>query len=304
MRPPNRDPMQVLEPETIEEALARLAEDDSAKVVAGGTSLALLLRQGLLSPERLIALHRLSMSSISGESDAMVIGALATHAQIARSALIQSQYPALGLAFRSVATPRIRNMGTIGGNLVQADPHLDPPVALLALDASVTVRSEASDRTIALDDFIIDYFETDLRSTEILTTVRAPVRAANSGLSFIKHLARSKEDYAAVDVGVWIALNADATIREARVAVGGAGPTAFRSATAEGRLRGEGSRSQAAIEAGEAAAEDADPDSDTRGSAGYKRDLIRVLVPRAVELAVADAARPLMREQAPAGGKR
>ena len=285
---------QVLEPATLLEALTALGDESrSSKVIAGGTGLTLLLRQQLLSPDRLIALHRLPLTSITMQEARVSVGALATHAQIAASALVRKQYPALASAFGSVATPRIRNMATVGGNLVHADPHLDPPVALMAAGASVTASSIDSEREIPLSDLLLGYFETELAPAEILTSVHVPARSKDVGLSFIKHLSRSKDDYAAVDVSVWLSVTARGGIEDARVAIGGAGPTVFRVSEAEALLRGAELDPQIAIEAGDASASQADPDSDTRGSADYKRHLIRVLVPRAIELAMKDAARPL-----------
>lgn len=290
----------VLEPATLDEALAALADEStSAKVIAGGTRVTLLMRQRLLSADRLVALHRLPLASLAEQDGMVSIGALATHAEIAASGLVNGHYPALASAFARVASPRIRNMGTIGGNLVHGEPHLDPPVALLAAGATVTVRSLGAEREIALDNFFIGFSETALLPTEILTSVRIPPRSPGEGLSFIKHLARSRHDQATVDISVWLAISRDGRIEDARIAIGGAGPTVFRAREAEALVRGTPVDRQATSAAGDAAASLTEPQGDTRGAAEYKRQLIRVLVPRAVDLALEDAARPSGGSNAP-----
>lgn len=284
--------LDVLEPTTLDEACEALADGgDSAKLIAGGTALVLLMRLRLLSPDRLIALHRLPLATVEEEDGSIAIGALATHAQIASSGLVKRHYPALASAFAGVATPRIRNIGTIGGNLAQGDPHLDPPVALLALGAAVTARSLGEDREIPLDRFFVDYYETALLPGELLTQVRVPARRKGTGFSFIKHLSRSKDDYAAVDIGVWVQVSAEPRIEDVRIAIGASGATVFRAHEAEAEIRGEHPTGRVAVAAGDAAASVANPDSDTRGSADFKRQLIRVLIPRAIGLAVQDATR-------------
>lgn len=282
----------VVEPTTLDEACAALAEyGESAKLIAGGTALVLLMRQRLLLPDRLIALHRLPLAAIEEAGPSVALGALATHAQIAESDLVRRHYPALSLSFAGVGSPRIRNLGTIGGNLAQGDPHLDPPVALLALGATITIRANEAEREIAADDFFIDYFETALGWTDVITSVRVPARTARTGLSFVKYLTRSKDDYAAVDVAVWVRTSEQDTIDDVHVALGSVGPRVFRAHVAEDALKGSRPTTRSLSHAGDEAARASSPDSDVRGSSSYKRDLIRVLLPRAVMSAVGDAAR-------------
>ena len=286
--------MEYHEPRTVEEACALIDQvGEDGRLLAGGTALVILMRQRLLSPAALINLQRVpELAGIRSENGSLVIGATATHQQAARSELLRSQYPALANTFARVATPRIRNAGTVGGNLAHGDPHLDPPVTLMVLDASVTVRSSRGERRIPLSQLFVDYYETSLAPNEVLTEVRLPARQAHTGSSFIKFLPRSQDDYAAVDIAAWVRLAPETgALAEARLALGSVGPVVFRATRAEEILRGQTLTSEALVEAGQRAAAAADPEDDIRGSAAYKRELIKVLVGRCLRLAVADCER-------------
>ncbi len=282
------------EPHSLEEACALASEyGEDGKLLAGGTALVLLMRQQLLHPGCLINLqHVPELQGIAADAAGIALGGSTTHAQAARSAQVAGLYPALTQTFRKVATPRVRNQATLGGNLAHGDPHLDPPVSLLALDASVTAASARGSRQIALTAFFRDYYETALEPDEVLVSVRVPARAPRSGLAFLKYLPRSQDDYAAVDLAVWVQLAEDGRIEEARVALGSAGPTPFRAFEAEARLAGQPLTEAVAAEAGELAAKPAEPEDDVRGSAAYKKELIRVLLPRVLAEAAADAGQP------------
>jgi aerobic carbon-monoxide dehydrogenase medium subunit len=279
------------EPATLDEAchlLDRYGED--GRILAGGTAVVLFMRQGLLAPSCLINIQPLTdLAQMAPTDDGVDVGALVTHSNAQRSPVLRGHYAALTDTFARVATPRIRNAGTVGGNLAHGDPHLDPPVTLLALDAAVTAVSSRGARRIALVDFFRDYYETALQPGEILTRIHIPVRPARSGLAFIKFLPRSQDDYATVDVAAWVRLDDSQRIVEARLALGSVGSIPFRASDAEALFKGEPLTEELAAEAGALAAEAADPEDDVRGSAAYKRELIKVLVPRALRQAVADA---------------
>jgi carbon-monoxide dehydrogenase medium subunit len=243
-----------------------------AKLLAGGTALVLLMRQKLLQPEVLVNVSRVpELAGIREMAGGIEIGAAVTHEDAARSALLRARLPALAATFAAVATPRIRHAGTVGGNLAHGDPHLDPPVTLLALDACVVLQSNVGRREVRLGDFFRDYYETALAPGEVLTSVRIPTPRQGDGLAFLKYLPRSQDDYATVDVAVW---QRDG---ETRIALGSVGPTVFRAGAAERLLRDQ---PRAIDDAAQLAAEAADPEDDVRGSAVYKRELIRVLLPR------------------------
>jgi carbon-monoxide dehydrogenase medium subunit len=285
--------MQYFEPRSLDETCTLLDEfGEDGRLLAGGTALVILMRQRLLTPATLINVqHVPELAGIRSDNGTISIGATTTHHAAASSDLLRSQYPALAETFSKVATPRIRNAATVGGNLAHADPHLDPPVTLMALDACVTARSSGAERQIPLSELFVDYYETSLAPNEVLTRVRLPARQPRTGLGFIKFLPRSQDDYAAVDVAAWVRLDETGATAEARIALGSVGPVIFRATAAEAVLRGQLPGDEQLREVSELAASAAEPDDDIRGSAAYKRELIKVLVGRCVRLAVADAQR-------------
>lgn len=283
--------MDYLEPSDLEEACRLAAGGEDAVVLAGGTAVVLLMRQHLLHAGRLISLQRVvGLDQIAETSEGIAIGALCTHAQIAGSPLIQQTYPVMSRAFLSVASPRIRNQATIGGNIALGDPHFDPPVMLLALGASLEIRSPGGSRMVGLHEFFHDYYETDLSEGDIISRVHVPLRAPSSGSSFVKYMTRSQDDYPAVDVAVHLELDeAFERVLSARIALGSVGPTPFRSEPAEELLVDRGMSDDAIQVVAEAAASSTDPPSDVRASAEYRRDLVRVVVQRAIRSAAEDA---------------
>lgn len=274
------------EPETFDELFALAARyGDGARYLAGGTALVLLMRAQLLAPAALLALHRLpGLHGITRQNGRLTLGALATHAQLTRSPLLREHVPALADAFGHVATPRIRNAGTVGGNLAHADPHLDPPVALLALGAAAVVRGPEGERRIPLDEFFVGYYETALGPGELVTAVEVPVPGAGVRAAFVKFLSRSADDYATVNVGVALR-EAAGRVAEARIAVGCLGPTPLRAREAEGLLVGHPLDEERLRRAGEAAAAITMPALDSRGSPDYKRRVTPVIVGRAIRQA-------------------
>jgi aerobic carbon-monoxide dehydrogenase medium subunit len=285
--------IELREPTSLDEACASLDElGEDARLIAGGTALVLFMRQRLVQPACLVSLQRLDdLRGIRNGATGLSFGALATHAEAAESSLVRAQYAALAETFARVATPRIRNAGTIGGNLAHGDPHLDPPVTLLALDAAVTAHSSHSPRRIPLRELFVDYYETSLRQGEVLTEIHVPPRQPGDGLAFLKFLPRSQDDYAVVGLAAWVRLGATGALDEVRLALGSVGSVPFRAAAAETLLTGQpvDPDPDVLVAAGEAAAAAADPEDDVRGSARYKREVIKVLVGRVITSAVADA---------------
>jgi len=183
---------------------------------------------------------------------------------------------------RKVAQPRIRNMGTIGGNLCQGDPLTDPGASLIALDAEVTLTRRGGKRTLPVENFFVDYYQTDLRPGEILTEIRVPPPPDPLGWSHIKFTPRSEEDFATVGVALTATGQRD-RCEDVRLALNSVGPTILRAKRAESALRGRKVTADALMEMGEAAAGEVDPIDDNRGSAEYKRELVKVLVRRAAQ---------------------
>ncbi|MGH7400540.1 MAG: FAD binding domain-containing protein [Candidatus Rokuibacteriota bacterium] len=274
------------EPDTFDELFTLAARyGDEARYLAGGTALVLLMHAQLLEPGALLALHRLpGLRPIARDDGRLRLGSLATHAELAQSALLREHAPALAKAFGHVATPRIRNVGTVGGNLAHADPHQDPPVALMALGASVVARGPGGERCIPVDRFFTGFYETALQPGELITAVEVPVAGANVGTAFIKFLSRSADDYATVNVGVALR-EAGGKVAEARIAVGCMGPTPLRLPEAEALLVGHAPDDRRFGLAGEAAAAATSPMLDSRGSPAYKRRIMPVVVARAARQA-------------------
>ena len=261
---------------------------DDARIMAGGTALVIQMKQRLSQPGHVIGLRRVgSLNGIESTPEGLRIGGLCTQRQIEKSALIGKDLPLLADTFRKVATPRIRNMATIGGGLVNGDPNQDPPPSLIALGASAVMTSKGGDRVVQLEDLFIDYYETDVRPGEVLTSVLVPQAPAGSGSVYLKFLPRTADDYGTVSVAAVVSKNQDGTCKDVRIVLGSAGVTPIRAKEAENALRGQPLTDEN-IRAAAALVKDAvDPLEDFRGSAEYKTDMAEVFARRAVEQAMA-----------------
>jgi carbon-monoxide dehydrogenase medium subunit len=298
-----------LEPRSLDEVHAALREHgDDAKLIAGGTALMLLMRQGLVQPAVLVSLqHVPALDQIEEHDGGVRIGARCTHRRVETHPLVRERLPALHETLERVATIRIRNMGTLGGNLAHSDPAQDPPPTLIALGASVQVAGPNGARTIPLDEFFTDYYENALEPGEVLTAIDVPDQTASFGgdgkagvryvQAFSKFLPRSVDDYATVAVAVSMALSGPPgppsvggevawRCEDVRIGLGSAGPTPIRARGAEAALRGRELTEAALREAGEAAAAECDPLADVRGSAEYKREMVKVWLARTVRRAL------------------
>jgi carbon-monoxide dehydrogenase medium subunit len=272
------------EPTSLKKAFSLMEKyGDDARVIAGGTSLIIMMRQRLLMPKVVIGLGRISkFDKISYSSkDGLRIGAGARHRDIELSPAVKRHYPLLHETFRKVAQPRIRNMGTVGGNLAAGDPLTDPGASLIALDAEVTLTSSKGKRTLRLDEFFIDYYQTALEPAELLTEIHVPP-PQRPGWSHIKFTPRSIEDFATVGVAITLKAS-NGSCEDVRLGLNSVGSTIVRARKAEEVLRGKPITDAALKEMGEVAATECDPTDDNRGSAEYKLDLVKVLVPRAVQ---------------------
>jgi carbon-monoxide dehydrogenase medium subunit len=277
-------PFDYLEPATLDEALALLAEDpEDSLVMAGGTSVVILMKQDLVRPARVIGLRRLEeLRSIEATTAGLRLGALATHGAVARAPAARAHTIALTSTFAAVATVRIREQATVGGSLAHADPAQDPPVTLLALDAVAVVAAKGRERRIALDRLFVDVFETALEPDELLLRVELAPLPAGARATYKKFLPNTLDDYATVSVAAVVATDADGRCTHARIALGGAGPVPLRARDAERALVGQ-RLDEAAIHAASAlAAEATDPIADLRGSADYKRAMAAVWTERAL----------------------
>jgi aerobic carbon-monoxide dehydrogenase medium subunit len=275
------------EPASLDEVFALLAKHgDDARVIAGGTALIIWLRYHLLMPKVIVSLARLkNFDSITfTEQEGLRIGAGARHRAIEKSAVVKQHYPLLHETFRKVAQPRIRNMGTVGGNLAGGDPLTDPGASLIALDAEVVLTSSQGTRTLRLDEFFIDYYQTALEPGELLTEIHVPP-PKRPGWSHIKFTPRSVEDFATVGVALTLSAK-NGTCEDIRIGLNSVAPRIVHAKKAEEVLRGQTITDGALRALGEVAATEVDPTDDNRGSAEYKREMVKVLVRRAAQEAL------------------
>ena len=278
------------EPTTLKKAFSLMEKyGDDARVIAGGTSLIIMMRQRLLMPKVVISLGRIpKFDRIAYSSkDGLRIAAGARHRDIELSPAVKKHYPLLHETFRKVAQPRIRNMGTVGGNLAGGDPLTDPGASLIALDAEVTLTSRKGQRNLPLDAFFIDYYQTALEPGELLTEIHVPP-PERPGWSHIKFTPRSIEDFATVGVAMTMQAR-NGTCDDIRIGLNSVASTILRARKAEEVLRGQAITDGALQEMGEVAATECDPTDDNRGSADYKREMVKVLVRRAAKEALSRA---------------
>jgi len=269
------------EPESaaeVSELLGRFG--DSAKIYAGGTELLLAMKEGLVHYERLINVKKLKgLSEIAGENGTIKIGALCTHHQLETSPVLQQKLPSLVKLEQNVANVRVRQAGSIGGNLCFAEPHADPGTLLMALGAKMVAEKSSGKREIAAEEFFVDAYETSLQADELLTEIRVPTPGGNGRSAYLKfgYLERPS-------VGVAVALTLDgATVNDIKIAVGCAGPAPRRVAEAEALLSGK-SRDEAVRllpQAGAIAGRASEAISDLHGAQDYKEHIVGVLLKRA-----------------------
>ena len=272
-------PFELLQPASLLEATRLLdREDTTVRAIGGGTALMLMMKSGFFRPRRLVSLRAIEprFRTIVAEGDGTLhIGAMATLSAIEQSPEIARHAPAIARAMRRLANVRVRNVATIGGHLAHADPHLDLPPLLVALGTRLRIMGRAGERTIAVEELFRGYLETTLLPEELIAEVIVPPQGTR-GAIYLKWTARSADDWPAL--GVAVALDRS----EARIVVGAATEKPMRLAAAEAAL-GSARDEKALRRAGDAAADEAVLLSDQHGSAPYKRELLRVLVRRALE---------------------
>jgi len=269
------------EPESaaeVSELLSRFG--DSAKIYAGGTELLLAMKEGLIQYERLINVKKLKgLSEVTADNGAIKIGALCTHHQLETSSLLQQKLPSLVKLEQNVANVRVRQAGSIGGNLCFAEPHADPGTLLMALGAKMIAEKVSGKREIAAEDFFVDAYETSLQADELLSEICVPAPGANSRSAYLKfgYLERPS-------VGVAVALTLDgATVNNVKIAVGCAGPAPKRVAEAEALLSGKSKDEAVRLlpQAGAIAGRASEAISDLHGAQDYKEHIVGVLLKRA-----------------------
>ena len=281
-------PFELLEPRTLREA-ARLLDSGETPVrpIAGGTAVMLMMKMGVLRPDRLVSLRSIEKrySDVEATRDGgLRIGALATLSSLERSPVVKDHAPVITHMLKTLANVRVRNVATVGGHLAHADPHMDLPPVLIALGASIITVSSAGERTLPLDKLYLGYLETTLGRSELIAEVIVPAQGSRRA-AYLKCTTRSADDWPAL--GVAVALDTDgAVIRDARIVIGAATDTPVRLAKAEDVLRGARADDAVLRRAGEAGAAEAAVIGDQHGTAAYKKELVRVYVARAVRAAL------------------
>lgn len=274
-------------PQSLSEAIALLHQHGSeAKVLAGGHSLIPAMRLRFAEPSHLIDISGIAGLSYIRESGGFLrIGAMTREVELEDSELIQSNYRILLDTTKMIADPQVRNLATLGGNLAHGDPANDHPATMLALRAQVEITGQGGKRTVPIDDFFPDFFTTVLEHGEILTEIQIPIPPSNSGGTYLK-IERKVGDYAVAAVAAQVSLGADGTFQQVGLGLTNVGPVPIRAVRSEDSLRGQRPDEALYAQAGQLASEDADPGDDLRGSADYKRSLIRELIKRALRRAV------------------
>lgn len=274
-------------PQTLEEALGLLQEHQGeAKVLAGGMSLIPLMKLRVAKPARLIDIGRLSgLDGIEARDGELAIGALTRHAELDEARLIRQSLPLMADAAGVIGDTQVRNWGTIGGALAEADPAGDWGPVVLALNARLRCLSARGERFIAAREFFRDAYATALASDELVTQVLVPGPGPGATGAYLK-LERKAGDFAIAGVAVQLAVDEQGVCREIGIGLGAVGLTPIKAMQAEAALRGQRLSEATLADAAEAAAREAEPVSDIRGSAAFKRDLVRALLRRAIEIAL------------------
>jgi carbon-monoxide dehydrogenase medium subunit len=276
----------LVRPESVEEALSVLAaRGEDATVVAGGTAVVLLLRQGLITPSVLVSLDRLeSLRTIADEANGsgLRLGSLVTLRQAETSSLVRARQPTLAATLGQVASVRIRHAATVGGNLAESDYASDPPCVLLASRARVRARSVRGERELPVGELLSGYYRTNLAPDELLTEVVVPEAPAKSGSCYLRMVTRSSEDRPCVGVAALVWPDDQRQCAGLRVVVSAVGPVPVELEAAEEMALGQTPSDGLVAEVAATYGREIEPLSDVRGSSWYRKRVIEVLVRRAV----------------------
>ena len=272
-------------PNSLQEALQLLA-DGSAKVLAGGMSLIPMMKLRLAAPDHLVDLRRVpDLKTISESSGEIHIGAMATHYDLESSPLLRQRCPLLAEAAGHIGDVQVRNMGTIGGSVSHADPAADYPASLLALGAKVRLVRAGGERTLSLEDFLVDTFTTAAEPGEIVREIIVPVEESKTGVNYQKML-QPASGFAIVGVAARLR-KANGKISLARVGVTGLASRPFRAAAVETRLEGSAGTDDDVRQAALIIVNGVDANSDMHASANYRKQMAKVYGARAIRAALA-----------------
>jgi aerobic carbon-monoxide dehydrogenase medium subunit len=280
-------PFQYAKATSVEHALALLAEyGPESRVVAGGHSLLPMMKLRLADPEALIDINDLTeLAAISVDGSELAIGAMVRHADLLASPVVAEHFPILRDAEKMIADPVVRNRGTVGGSLCQADPSEDLSAAFAALRATLVVQGPSGRRTISAREFFVGPYQTALADGELLVEIRVPIRGQGSAYEKVE---RRAGDWAVAAAGAVMEIAGNRII-DVGIGLAAVGASGFVAAEAEDNLRGAEISDERLVEAGRVAAEHCEPIADQRGPVDYKRHLAGVLTTRALRRALARA---------------
>lgn len=282
-------PFELAEPRSLREAIGLLdPEDSSVRPIAGGTALMLMMKSGFFRPRRLVSLRAVESTYSRAAIDAdgsLRIGALTPLSVVEHSHAVRNVAPVIAQALRTLSNVRVRNVATVGGHLAHADPHMDLPPVLVALGARISVIGAAGERSIAVANLGVGYYETVLQPTELIAELIVPPQGRRRA-AYFKCTTRSADDWPAL--GVAVAVDSDgAVIDDATIVIGAATDKPTRLLAAEAVLRDASIDDALLRRTGEAAADEAAVIGDQHGTAAYKKQLVRVYVERALRQALA-----------------
>ncbi|MBX3663370.1 MAG: xanthine dehydrogenase family protein subunit M [Burkholderiales bacterium] len=282
-------PFELEQPRSLKSALKLLdAGDESVRVFGGATALMLMMKAGVFQPTRLISLRGIESrysKATAAKDGSLRIGALTTLSALGRTAAVRRRLPVIAATLRTLSNVRVRNVATLGGHLAHADPHMDLPPVLIALDAQLVTAATAGSRTLPVSGLFTGYYETALARNELIAEVLVPDQTGRRA-AYVKLTTRAADDWPTL--GIAVSLRTDGrVIEDARFVVSAATEKPLRLASVEALLRGAVVNDALLARAGEAAAAEAELIGDARGSAAYKTELLRVHAGRALRQALA-----------------
>ena len=257
-----------------------------AKVFAGGSHLTILMKQGLYQPKALVNIKKIPELKVLkfDAKEGLMIGALVTHRELETSALVREKQPVLCEAESEVANIRVRNMGTVGGNLASGEPLTDLAQIFISLDGKLRIAGPTGQRTLPVEELFIDFYTTSLSEDEIITQIVIPPLPGKTGIEYIRFSSSSVVDKPSAGVAVRLTLDEEA-VQAARIVLGCVGPTPVRAVKAEALVLGKKLTAALIAEAGAMASRECSPSADLRGSEQYKRAIVGTLVRRALKAA-------------------
>ncbi len=278
-----------LKPKSIDEAISlHQSHGEKAKYIAGGTDVMVKIKEGKISPQYLISLRHLpGLDRITYKDGELRIGAMVTHRMLELSPVIRKGFPILTDSTENIGSVQIRNVATIGGNIINAVPSADGAIPLITLGAEVRIRGPKGERSMALEDIFIGPGQTLLEAGEILLEFVIPKLPPHTGGAYCKHTRRAAMELPILGVAVRISLADDMkTCTEARIGLGVLAPTPMRAQNAESILKGKKLDEKILKRAGKTAAEECKARDSVRGEAWYRREMVEILVPRLAKVAM------------------